>query len=166
MLAYLLIVLGLFSRLIIHTPNFNPLIAIALFSGIYVSRKYAVILPLASMVISDLFLGIHNVMAFTWGSILIIALMGLKLREHKSFKNVFLGSLSSAVIFFVATNFGVWLMTGMYTYDLSGLVNCFVMAIPFFRSSLASTLIYTVVLYGIYEAVALRVKNTRFASVL
>lgn len=166
MLAYLLIVLGVASRLIVHVPNFTPVIAIALFCGVYLKKKYAVVLMLALMAITDVFLGFHNIMFFTWGSFALIALIGTQMKGKVNFKSVFSGSLLAAILFFVATNFGVWLVSGMYARSFAGLVECFTMAIPFFRYTAASAFIYSFVLFGGYELIALKIKDTRLAAAL
>ena len=51
------------------------------------------------------------------------------------------GALLGAVIFFVLTNFGVWL-NGFYGYTIDGLINCYILAIPFFSYSIISTLFF------------------------
>ena len=165
MLAIALIVLGIIARFIPHISNFTPVVAIALFSGFYLNKKYAIWIPLSLMIISDLFLGIHSVIIFTWGSIVLIAILGIIQQKRKSASVIAGSSLASAVLFFLITNFGVWL-AGWYTHTFAGLVNCYSMAIPFFRNTLLSTLSYTAVLFGTYEFIAKRVRNTRFAFVL
>ncbi|MBU0468765.1 MAG: hypothetical protein KKD07_08440 [Candidatus Omnitrophica bacterium] len=166
MLAYFLIILGVASRLIVHVPNFTPVIAIALFSGVYLKKKYAVVLMLALMAITDVLIGFHNIMFFTWGSFALIAVLGTTMKGKVNFKSVFSGSLLAAILFFVATNFGVWLVSGMYARSLAGLVTCFTMAIPFFRYTAASAFIYSFVLFGGYELIASRIKSTRLATAL
>ena len=166
MLAYSLIILGVLSRLIVHIPNFTPVIAIALFSGTYLKKKYAIIVPVALMAFTDLFLGFHNIMFFTWGSFALIAALGLRLKGKVNFRSVFAGSLISAILFFVVTNFGVWLVSGMYPKTLAGLANCFLMAVPFFRYTVLSTFVYSFVLFGGYELVAAKVKSIKFAQAL
>ena len=165
MLAIALIVLGIITRFIPHTSNFTPVIAIALFSGFYLNKKYAILIPLSLMIVSDLFLGTHNMIIFTWGSVALIAIFGIIMQKRKSALVIAGSSLTCAILFFLITNFGVWL-AGWYTHTFAGLINCYTMAIPFFRSTLLSTLSYTAVLFGTYEFIAKRVKNTRFASVL
>jgi hypothetical protein len=165
MLAIALIILGIMTRFLPHAPNFNPVIAIALFGGYYLNKKYAVLVPLLLMVLSDIFLGMHNTVFFTWGSVVLISVLGISQKKNKSVLNITGASLISAVLFFLITNFGVWL-AGWYSYSLKGLIDCFVMAIPFFRATLLSTLVYTAVLFGTYELIAKRVKNTRFAHAL
>ncbi|MCD4779262.1 MAG: hypothetical protein K8S27_01755 [Candidatus Omnitrophica bacterium] len=166
MLAITILLVGILSRFIFHVPNFTPVLALAFFSGLYVNKKWSLLLPLALFILSDLFLGLHSTILFTWGSVLIIACIGLRMRGRQNMTLTMGGSLLSAVIFFVVTNFGVWLMFNTYAPTWAGLVQCYMMAIPFFRSTLAGTLVYTVVLVGLYEIIARRVKTTRFATVL
>lgn len=165
MLAIALILLGIMMRFIPHVPNFTPVVAIALFSGFYLNKKYAVLVPLSLMIVTDIFLGFHNVMFFTWGSLILIVALGLIQKKRKSVLTIAGSSIASAILFFAITNFGVWL-GGWYSYTLKGLVDCYVMAIPFFRTTLFSTLIYSAVLFSAYELIAKLVKNTRFATVL
>ena len=165
MLAIFLLIFGIGTRLISHEPNFTPVAAIALFGGVYLSKKHTVVLPLLLMIISDIFIGFHDTILFTWGSFILTAFLGLWVRDHKSALNVFSGSLASAVLFFIITNFGAWL-SPLYPNTLQGLVDCYTLAIPFFRNTLLSTLAYTAVLFGSYELIAMRVKNTRFARAL
>ncbi len=168
MLAIALLALGITSRLIghfvTHSYNFNPVIAIALFGGFYLSKRYAIILPLALMVISDIFIGFHNTIIFTWGSVALIAALGLWARNRKSPMMIFGSTLASAVIFFVITNFASWPF--LYPLTMDGFIQCYTMAIPFFRMTLASALVFSAILFGTYEFIAYRVKDTRLARVL
>ncbi len=166
MLAIILLVIGIASRLVVHIPNFTPVIALSLFGGVYLKEREAKYLPLVLLAVSDLILGLHNTMIFTWGSIFVISLMGVALKKNKTSKSIFANSLWASLLFFVVTNLGVWIVSGMYPLTLSGLTECFVLAIPFFRTEVLSTLIYTVVFFGSYELIAARIKNTRFASAL
>ncbi|MCK5012650.1 MAG: hypothetical protein KAS66_02435 [Candidatus Omnitrophica bacterium] len=166
MLAACLLIVGIFSRLIVHSWNFTPVIALALFGGVYLKKKQAIILPLILFAVTDLILGFHQVMFFTWGSIIVIAAMGLWVQKNKSLTTVLGGGLVSAVLFFIVTNFGVWLVSGMYPLTLAGLSECFVLAVPFFRGTLLGTFVYGAVLFGMYEIIAVRIKSTRFSHVL
>ncbi len=165
MLAIVLLVFGIALRFIPHAPNFTPVTAIALFGGVYLSRKHAILLPLALMMISDVFIGLHDTLLFTWGSFILIAVIGLWVKQHKSPAVILGTSVLSSVVFFLITNFGAWL-SPLYPNTYEGLVNCFMLAIPFFRTTLASSLLYSVVLFGSYELVAAWAKKTRFARVL
>lgn len=121
-------------------------------------------MPLLLMIISDLIIGLHDTIFFTWGSVLLITLIGIRLKGHKSFNTIFAASLSSSLLFFVITNFGAWLR--LYPQTLDGLTSCYIAAIPFFRNTLFSTLLYSFILFGLYELVALKVRDTRLARIL
>lgn len=165
MLAMILFIFGLVSRLIVHLPNFTPVIALALFGGVYLQKKQAVLFPVVLLAVSDILLGgFHSTILFTWGTIALIALLGLWVRKNKSSHRILGTSLLSAVLFYVITNFGVWLVDGMYPLTLNGLAQCYYAAVPFFRYSLLSTLVYTVILFGGYELMAAQIRKTRFAA--
>ena len=166
MLALAILVLGVLSRIILHIPNFTPVIAIALFSGVYFEKKLALMLPLILLAISDIVIGFHNTMFFTWGSILLIVAIGFWLKQHKNFRTVLATSVGSAVLFFIVSNLGVWIVGELYPLTLAGLQECFVMAVPFFKMTLLSTLIYSVLFFGSYEWIASRIKGKAFARAL
>ena len=164
MLAFAILLFGVMSRIFIHLPNFTPVIALALFGGLYLGKTRGWVTPLLLMVISDLIIGLHATVLFTWGSMVLIALLGYRMRIHKNVSTLLGTGFLAAVLFFLITNFGAWL--AMYPKTAEGFVSCYVAAIPFFRNSLLSTLVYSVLFCGLYEAVASFVKNTRFAAVL
>jgi len=91
MLAVFLLLTGVIGRFIPHAPNFTPVIAVALFGGIYLPRRYSLILPVALLAISDLFIGWHVTMPFTWSCLALIAWGGTALRSRKSFVTVMCG---------------------------------------------------------------------------
>lgn len=147
--AICLIVLGVVTRCVPHISQFTSILSVAMLGGMYLDRRLALVLPLAIMMVTDLILGFHNTMLFTWGSMLFISGIGLYLRNHKSLINVLGGSLVSAFVFFVVTNFGAWLT--LYPSTISGLKECYVMAIPFFRTTFLSTTAYSMVLFLGFE---------------
>lgn len=161
MLAIILLVVGVVSRLIAHAPNFTPVIALALFGGVYLKKQQAVWMPLALMAASDIVLGLHGLIFVTWGSLWAVSMLGRWQRENRQMTHMLAMSVVSAVSFFVVTNLGAWAM--MYPHTLDGLLECYVMAIPFFRNSLVSTVVYSGVLFGAYELLAHKVKNTQWA---
>ena len=126
--------------------------SIALFSGILLGKKwYAFVFPLVIMVISDIFLGFSDVTWSVYLSFALIVGMGLIMKKV-SFINVFANSLLAALLFFVITNFACWL-PGWYGYTWQGLVDCYVAAIPFFRMTLLSSVVYSVGFWAVYELV-------------
>ena len=165
MLAIILIVLGFFLRIAPHAPNFTPVAAIALFAGAYLNKRWALIVPLALMIASDLLIGMHNVALFTWGAFALTALLGMLLKNKKSPVKVVSMSLISAVLFYIVSNFGVWAM-GWYPRTPEGLVNCYIMGIPFLRTFTAATLFYSAGFFALYELSAKLVKETKFSGAL
>ncbi len=142
-------------RLVPHAPNFAPIGAMALFSGTYLDKKTAFILPLVAMFISDIFIGFDGVASrvTVYGTFTLITLLGIWLKSHKGIGNVILASIGASVLFFIITNFGVWLTGSIYPKTLEGLSACFIAAIPFFRNTLAGDLFYTGVFFGGFELV-------------
>ncbi|MCI0450516.1 MAG: hypothetical protein L0Y79_12175 [Chlorobi bacterium] len=159
-IAVILILFAVFSRLIPHPMNFAPITAIALFSGAYLNKKYAFIIPLIALVISDTFIGFYSYIYWVYGTFLLIALIGLWLKSRVENSNgfkkagyIFGTAFVSSVIFFLVTNFGVWTSGMFYEMNFSGLIQSYTMAIPFFRNSLAGDLFYVTAMFGIYEIV-------------
>lgn len=147
----LIILFGVLLRLVPHMPNFAPITAIALFGGMYLSKKYALIVPLVIMVISDYFLGFHDTILFVYVSFFISGLLGLWVRRDKNALRILTVTLLSSVIFFLITNFGVWFMGNMYQRTTNGLITAYVMAIPFFRNTIMGDLLYTTTFILMYE---------------
>ncbi len=165
MLVLFLLAFGVAMRLIAHPANFTPTLALILFGAVYCNKRYTFLLPLLLMMFTDVILGVHSLILFTWGSMVLVGFIGLWLRKHHDGIHLSIASVSSAVLFYIVTNFGVWLL-GYYPMDLKGLTDCYVMAIPFFRTMLVSTFIYSFVFFGLYQLIAMRVKDTRYAHVL
>jgi hypothetical protein len=165
MLAIMLVLAGILLRFAPHAPNFTPVAAIALFGGVYLNKKYSLIVPLALMMVSDIFLGMHNVVLFTWGGFILTAFLGMWVKNNKTISRTLSASILSAVVFYLVSNFGVWLM-GWYPLTLSGLVDCYVLALPFLRTFAVATIVYSAVFFGAYELIARLVKETKLARVL
>ena len=143
------------SRIIPHPPNFTPVIAMAIFMPYLTSNLYsAILVPLSAMFVSDLYLGFHSSMFWVYGSILLITTLSYYTMSIKS-TYIHLGSnaLLSSTMFFVITNFAVWMFGSMYPLTLEGLILCYTMAIPFFGNTLTSTLFY-IFLLGIVSYTA------------
>ena len=157
----LLIFLGFTARLFPHAPNFAPIGALALFSGLYLPRKWAFVLPLFIMFLSDLVIGFYNpaIMLSVYGSFVIIAGIGLLVKRKKQFSTVLLGTLSGSILFFLITNAAVWAFGTMYPHSTYGLLQSYTMAIPFFKNSLLGDLFYTGVLVGVVEVVKIFYKR-------
>ena len=148
-----LILILSFSRLIPHPPNFTPILAVGLFSGFYFRNfLLAVLIVIFSMFLGDLYLGFHNTMFFTYISLFIAVAIGFLIKYFKFIEIIF-GGLASSVCFFVITNFGAWLTLPMYEKNFTGLLQSYVMAIPFFHNTLISTFLYLIVLKLLFDLV-------------
>ena len=132
------------SRLIPHPPNFTPVIAMAVFMPYLTRNVYsAMLVPLLAMFVSDLYLGFHSSMFWVYISILLgTTLSHYTMSMKKTYVHLGSNALLSATIFFVITNFAVWMSGTMYPLTLDGLIICYTMAIPFFGNTLAGTLFY------------------------
>ncbi len=160
LVALLLIAVGVILRVLQWTPNFSPVTAIALFGGArLLDKKLSIIIPLVSLLISDILLAamnhypvIHDTIFFVYGSYVLIAVMGWALQEGKfSFLRVGGYAVAASVLFFLLSNFGVWIVGTLYPRTLDGLVTCFTLAIPFFKFTFLGDLVYTFIFFGIYN---------------
>lgn len=160
-IALLFILIGASLRIIPHAPNFAPIAAIALFGGVYFSKKIALFLPLAIMAISDLFVGYYDfkLMISVYSSFLLCVVLGFWLKKHKKWYTVGGSALLSAVLFFLITNFAVWVFSPWYAKTFSGLIQCYVMALPFLRNTLLGDLFYATIFFGSYELTKVWVKR-------
>jgi len=133
-----------FSRLIPHPPNFTPIISMALLSGYFFSNIYlSVIILLASILLSDFFLGFYENMLYIYFSIILINLIFFKISYKINFKNLYLFSCSATLIFYFISNFSVWATGTLYEKNFAGLINCYYLALPFLKNTLISTLFYS-----------------------
>ena len=140
-----------FSRAIPHPPNFTPILAVGIFSGFFFRNFFlSSFIVISSMFVGDLYLGFHGTMIFTYTALIVSVLIGALIKNFK-FKELFFTSLFSSFCFFIITNFGAWLTLPMYEKNLAGLLQSYVLAIPFFHNTLISTFIYLIVLKFLFE---------------
>ena len=134
-------------RLIPHPPNFTPITALALFgSTTFRNKWFGLLLPIIAMWISDLYLGFYSISIWVYSSFFLISLLGLYWKKIQV-KNVFISSL----IFFIITNFGVWL--GGYPKTIEGFLLCYTMAIPFFINSILGDLFFSYLMKFSFQSV-------------
>ena len=151
-MEYLKISIGIFialaaSRFVPHPPNFTSLLALSFYVPALLGVRYLPAL-IVSFLITDLFIGVHSIMLFTWGSVLLIGLFS-KFFLSSIYTRIS-GALCGAMLFYLVTNFGVWLM-GSYGYSIEGLLLCFTMAIPFLAYSLISTFVFSGIIEGVIK---------------
>lgn len=141
-----------------------PQIAMALFGGMAIrNRGWAFGLPLISLFISDVIYELLHVNGLTpisgfydgqWVNYLImgsVTFMGLMFNKV-NVKNIVLGTLAAPVYFFIVSNFAVWLGVGvsMYPKTWAGLVECYALALPFFKGSLLNTFFFSALFFSVY----------------
>jgi hypothetical protein len=150
----LFIVVAAIMRVLPHIPNVSPITAMALFSGVYfTNKKFAFIVPMLAMLISDLFLGFSTITLFVYLAFLLVSFIGVY-SKNISVKTILISSIS----FFVITNFGVWLIG--YPKTMTGFLECYTLAIPFFRNSLIGDFFYAGVMYYGFEFVSKKYLQT------
>ena len=149
-----LIVLLAFSRLIPHPPNFTPILGMAVFSGAIINKKIvAYLVPLAAMLLSDLYLGFHSGMPIIYFTLAVCVLIGTFIESRVTILNSILGITAGVLVFYLITNFTVWYGSGMYENSFSGLITCYVMGLPFLQNTFISSLIYGMGAFLIYEVI-------------
>lgn len=167
------------SRLIPHPANFSPIGGMVLFGAAYYSKRYwSYIIPIVTMWLSDLvlnnvvygayfdkFVWFYSGSLFTYGAFALIVLLGSFTLKKVCVPNLLLSALGASIIFFMVSNFGVWLSSGMYPHTWQGLTSCCIAGIPFFKNTILGDLIYTSLLCGIFEIGMVRFKQLRLAEV-
>jgi hypothetical protein len=139
-------------RLLPHLPNVSPVAAMALFGGAcFVDKRLALIVPFVALFLSDLILGLHNSMIFVYAGFALTVAIGFALKGRVTFTNILFAVVASSVAFFLLTNFGAWMMSGIYPQTSAGLVQAYVAGIPFFQNSLLGNLAYAGVIFGGYR---------------
>ncbi len=175
LLPVMLILAAAMSRLLPHPYNFSPVAGMALLGGaVFKDKKLAFLLPLGALFLSDLsfslftdisgFYGISQVI--NYAAFALIVWLGMVIIKKINVKNVAVASLGASGLFFILSNFGVWLVAGgvpPYTADAAGLLNTFMLGIPFFGNTLIGDLCYSGVLFGAYVLISHYAGSTRKA---
>ena len=159
---YLKVFIGIFvalavTRFIPHPPNFTSLIALSFYAPAIFGIRFIPAIVL-SFVVTDLYFGFHGTTLFTWGSVVLIGFFSRYMSSTSIMR--LSGSFLAACLFYLVTNFGVWLLGG-YGYSLNGLVASYTMAIPFFASTIVSTIAFALILEFF-----IKLKNTYLISKL
>tara|TARA_B100001758_G_C18235413_1_gene517599 strand:+ start:251 stop:736 length:486 start_codon:yes stop_codon:yes gene_type:complete len=158
-MTYLKISLGIFaalaaSRFIPHPPNFTSLLALSFYVPVILGIRFIPALVVC-FVITDYFIGFHSITFFTWGSVVLIGLLSKYF--NKNILNRIGGALLGAFLFYILTNFGVW-VNGSYGYTADSLILCYTLALPFFGYSLLSTLFFSSIIETIYKFAKIKFK--------
>ena len=171
----LLVMLGVVGRFaFLDVPNFSPTAALAVFAGFYFSRRsVAVLVPIAVMAITNIWLDAYlstGEMAIVYAAFVFPALLSHGLRKdspkgRRLRTGGFIAcSTAPSLVFFVTTNFAVWLFGGLYETTAMGLAQCYVQAIPFYGYTLAGDLIFTSLVFLAYYRVFAVMATSRMRS--
>lgn len=160
------------TRLLYHfypglvPPNFSPVEAVALFGGAYFAdRRLALLVPLAAMALADLVIGVHGLLWLVYACIALSTVLGFGLRGKVGPARVVAYGVLGSTLFFLVTNFGVWLGASMYPPTLAGLVECYLAGVPFFKNTLAGTMFYSALLFGGFALLRARLPQLRAQTV-
>ena len=141
------------SRVVPHPPNFTPILAGIIFLPfIKKDFTFSLIIPIVVMLISDFVIGMHSLMFWTYLPILILSFLAFYFYQD-SFRRVINLAIFSPIIFFILSNFGVWVNSAKYSRDFSGLVECYIYAIPFYASSAISCILFSIIFYLIRQLI-------------
>jgi len=137
------------ERLLPHPWNFTPIGAMALFGGAqFANKRAAILLPFTALFLSDLVLGLHRLMPFVYGCFALTVCLGFWVQQYRSAGRVAVASVVSSTVFFLVTNFSVWAVFDTYPKNATGLLECYVAGLPFYRNGLLGDLFYAAVLFG------------------
>ncbi len=148
--AVLLVVLLVLSRKLPLAPNVSLLGSAFLLAG-YLTRQWksSIFVPFLALFVSDYFIGFYSGMAWVYGAFTLSALVGSFINKVQ-FGKILGGSFAASLLFYLITNFGVWMGGGMYPQNLAGLGQCYLAALPFFRNSLTGDLIAAIGVFYAY----------------
>ena len=149
-------------RLLPHLPNVSPVAAMALFGGAYFAdKRMAFLVPLLALFLSDLALGLHNSIIFVYAGFALTVAIGFLLKGRVTITNTAFATVVSSVLFFLLTNLGAWMTSGLYARSAEGLMQAYVAGIPFFQNSLLGNLVFVAVIFGGYHLLQKNVSSLR-----
>jgi hypothetical protein len=147
LLAITYLVASAIWRFLPHWANVTPFTALALYTGSQHQSRWSLLTPIIPLALTDLFFGWHATIPFVYGSLLIIGLLGRLLRTQSPL-NLMATSLVGSLFFFIITNFGVWLTSGLYPHTLGGLLTACTLGIPFYKNALLGDLLFSLAFFG------------------
>jgi hypothetical protein len=157
--AYLLLIVAILSRIVPHAGwwNFTAVGGALLYFG--ARRSWREMLgPLAALMATDYFLTVFTyhypfrwqAYVTTWVWYLAVMVLGqILLHSRTTFLRVAMGVVLGPTSFWLISNYAVWSAGDMYPHTMSGVVACYVAALPFYRNDLISTGIVAGLAFGV-----------------
>ena len=163
-----------FSKFLPHEANFSPIAGLAIFGGfMFGKRKEFFLVTILALFVSDFVLNnfVHPeyfpdreglvifapYMTGVYLSIIIMVLFARIILKRFNYLKLIITSLGSSLIFYLITNFVYLYSTSMYPHNFAGMIESYIAAVPFFRTSLVSDLIFSIAIFGIYHLVSSRI---------
>ena len=147
------IILGVLTRIIPHPPNFTAVGAVALFGGaLFSNKKLSFLIPIFIMLISDLILGYSMNLAVYIGFMIMVC-CGFLLKQNQNGFRIINITILGSLIFFIVTNFSVFLTSSLYPKSIIGLLECYTLAIPFFLNTIIGNIIYSLIMFYGFNAI-------------
>ncbi|UCB54276.1 MAG: hypothetical protein JSW45_10005 [Thiotrichales bacterium] len=136
-------------RLLPHPPNVSPVAAMALFGGAWFSdKRVAFLVPFLALLLSDFLLGLHNTMVYVYAGFALTVVIGFWIGKNMKFGRIAIAVIASSLLFFMITNFGAWVTSGLYPMTAEGLLQAYVAGIPFLQNSLLGNAVFVTLLFG------------------
>lgn len=156
-----LVGIGVLGRLVPHLPNATPINAVSLAASRSLGRFWAVAIPLAAVFVSDVIIGFYNwaVLVSVYASFAVIGLLNAYLPRSTS-----ASALRGPLLFFIVTNFAVWMSSTWYDKSLEGLLVCYSLGLPFLASMLVGDVVYGVLLTAVGNVRSFAVTTVRNQS--
>lgn len=154
-----LIGIGIAGRLLPHLPNATPITALTLTARKQLGAVWAFVVPIAAMVLSDAVIGFYDwkILTSVYGSFLLIGCMSLFMRKSSGAGNTILFAVVASIIFFLITNFAVWLFSPWYEKSISGLIYCYTLGLPFLQNMVLGDIVYTTALVAAFRLVQVKI---------
>jgi hypothetical protein len=149
-----LIALGVLGRTVFDLPPNVELVTLSTFlASVYLGGVFSFLVPLVIMIVSDSVIGNTEIFIFTWSAYVVIGLSALVLRHFKNndvnlVPASTLFTIPSSLFFYLWTNFGVWYQ-GWYPPTLAGLLQSYIMGLPFLKFNLVGNLLFVPLGFGL-----------------
>ncbi len=146
--AAALIIFGAISRYLLKDiPNIETITVVSLLAGSLLGGIWTIVVGLAVVAITDIFIGNTIIFAYTWSAWAVMGFFGFVLRKRakKPVRHALelTGTGILGVLFFYAwTNFGVWHIGHLYPHTIDGLIASYVAGIPFLKYQIISTVLF------------------------
>jgi hypothetical protein len=171
-----LIMIAILFRTIWHVgPNIEFVTTATILAAVYLGPRWSIVVPIASIFVSDMIIGNTSIYLFTWSAYIVIGLVALLLRvgrvkacsRIRRWSVLLASGIGSGVWFYLWTNFGVWYMDSwnMYPDTIDGLIQSYVMGLPFLRYTILGNVLFTIcsaVCIEVYKILLMRTKSMQF----